>query len=78
MVIKDQRFPTWRWIAITAISLVGTLSYLGYADVKEQIAAKADKQMVEHMYGEIMSIKEILNSHVIATGAGQPSPRRGK
>ncbi len=76
MVVKDQRFPTWRWMAITAIGLVGTMAYIGYADVQKKIEMKADKELVEHMYGEIKDIKEMLNSHVIATGAGQPSSHR--
>ena len=75
---EDKRYPTWRWIAITAIGLVGTLALIGYADVQKKIDGKADKEIVEQLCGDVRDIRAMMVSHIMQTGAGTVPPKEYK
>ena len=76
----DRRNPTWKIVAISAVSALGVLSWWGYTDTQAKInniiATKAEKDTVDRMYDEIKDINKMMISHIEATGQGRITRRK--
>jgi hypothetical protein len=79
MGTSDRRAPSWQWVAVTTLSIlltvVGSVAAYSYIDIHKKIEGKADQKAVDIMREDLRDIREMMNSHIIATGAGKPSKR---
>ena len=50
MPSQDRRFPTWKWIAVTAVGAAGTLVLLAFADTKRDIGKLQDEKLDRQEY----------------------------
>lgn len=73
---ERRKVSTWQIVAMTAIGAVGTLVLLAFADTRDQLNKKVDKEVFELVQQDIKDIKGMMRTHIQETGAGKVSARR--
>lgn len=73
-----RKYPTWEWLAVTAIGILIAVAAYAYTDTQKKIETKADKDDVLEMKQDMREIRKMLESHVYESGYGKIPKRRNE
>lgn len=78
MTSTEDRRTKWKiWAAGTIVTILLGLIAVVYADMRSDINKKADKEMVNLIREDVQATRAMMETHIMATGAGTLEVNRG-